>query len=194
MPPPPLLLASTSPYRRALLERLGLAFAVAPPRCDEEALKDPRLGPEEQAAALAQAKAASLIDLHPEHLIIGSDQLVALDQQVLGKPGGRDQALAQLLALAGRAHRLITALSVWHAGSWRHHLDIATLHMRPLSRDEAERYLDADQPFDCAGSYKLEQRGIALFEGIEAADHSAITGLPLLALCGILRDCAWPLP
>ncbi len=191
---PPLILASTSRYRRQLLDRLGLAYTAVPPTCDEEALKDPALTPQALAEHLAEAKAASLVAAYPAAVIIGSDQICAVDDEILHKPGTAARAVAQLLRLAGREHRLITALVVAQgARRWRH-TDITTLRMRALSRAELERYVSADQPLDCSGAYKLEQRGITLFERIDSADHNAIVGLPLIALCDILRAIDYEIP
>jgi septum formation protein len=189
-----LILASTSPYRRALLERLGVPFRSEAPRVDEDAFKDPTLAPESLAERLARLKAESLADAWPESTIIGCDQLVSLDGQVLGKPGTGPAAVDQLLRMSGRTHELITALSLWRRGRSVGHTDVTVLWMRPLARAEIESYVAADRPLDCAGSYKLESRGIALFERIESADHSAITGLPLIALTTILRDLGFRIP
>lgn len=189
-----IVLASTSRYRRALLERLGLAFTAAAPDCDEEALKDPALAPQALAEHLAEAKARSLAARHPAAVIIGSDQLADLDGEILGKPGSREAAIAQLQRMSGRSHRLITAMALWEQGRLHRHTDVTVLHMRRLERAELERYVDADEPLDCAGSYKLERQGIALFERIDSADHSAITGLPLIALCSLLRSLGVGIP
>ncbi len=191
-----LVLASTSPYRRMLLERLGVPFRCHAPQVDEVVLKrqmetsDPRV----LAERLAQAKAESLIDLEPDATLIGCDQLVAFEGRILGKPGSPTDAVAQLASMVGRPHELITALVVWSGGRLDRHTEIATLHMRSLTLSEIERYVAADHPVDCAGAYKLEQRGIALFERIVAEDHSAITGLPLIALTSILRDLDFDIP
>ncbi|MFW5698656.1 MAG: Maf family protein [Planctomycetota bacterium] len=190
----PLILASTSPYRRALLERLGLGFTAVAPTCDEEALKTRWPQPRELAEGLAFEKARCIADAHPEATVIGSDQVACCDDRVLGKPGDRQRASEQLAALAGRSHRLITAVSVIADGQVLSHTDITVLHMRALDPATIARYVAADDPVDCAGAYKLEQRGIALFERIESADHSAITGLPLIALCGILRQLGYIVP
>lgn len=193
--PPPLILASTSRYRRALLERLGVPFATEAPRCDEEALKQPGMAPRELAEFLAEAKAASVADAFPEAVVIGSDQLVEHDGEVLGKPHTSPAAVAQLERLSGRSHRLITALVVAAPGGVRRrHTDVTTLAMRALDRAALRRYVDADQPLDCAGAYKLECRGIALFGRIDSADHSAITGLPLIALTGMLHELGYAIP
>jgi septum formation protein len=192
--PPELVLASTSPYRRALLERLGVSFQCLPPLIDERA-HEKSLGPmapRELAARLASAKAMSLAA--PGRAVLGGDQLVAFEGRVLGKPGTADRAVEQLLELAGHTHELITAVAVIHEDRLIEHVDIARLTMRRLTRDEASRYVEADRPLDCAGSYKIEARGIALFEAIDAADHTAITGLPLMAVSAILRDLGYSVP
>lgn len=185
---PRLVLASTSPYRRRQLERLGLAFEQAAPRCDEEALKRPGIAPRALALELAAAKAASLVEDYPDALIIGGDQIVALGDEIFGKSGARERAIAQLERLQGRTHELISAVVVQRGGELRQHAAIARLSMRPLDRAAIERLLDADEPYDCAGCYKLESRGIAMFRSIACEDPSAIEGLPLIALVDALRD------
>lgn len=189
-----LLLASTSRYRRTLLERLGVPFRVRAPEVDEDAFKSLALRPRELAERLAFEKVGSLTSLEPQATIIGSDQLVAFEGRVLGKPGSVERAIDQLQSLSGRSHELVTAVVVWHRGSTWRHTDIATLTMRELTRDELERYVRADEPIDCAGSYKLEQHGVSLFVSIVSADHSAITGLPLIALTSILREIGYRIP
>lgn len=193
---PRLILASTSPYRRELLARLGLPFECRPPLVDEEALKRQfgPIAPEDLAAALAEAKAAGLAQSQPDATLIGSDQLATCDGRILGKPGDAQAAIEQLQAMSGREHRLITALAVRRDGTVHRHTDVTTLRMRPLNDVEIRRYVAADQPYDCAGSYKLESRGIALFDRIESSDQTAIVGLPLIALVTILRDLGYPLP
>ena len=189
-----LILASTSRYRRELLERLCLPFRAIAPACDEDALKDPTLAPRALADLLALAKARSLAGAHPAATIIGSDQVAELDGAILGKSGSPDRALAQLAAMAGREHRLITAMVVIHDGRAHAHTEVATLRMRPLSREQLARYVERDAPLDCAGSYKLERGGVALFERIDSADDTAIVGLPLLALTRILAGIGFAIP
>jgi septum formation protein len=191
---PDLVLASTSPHRRALLDRLGVPFRCEAPPVDEEAMKGWGLAPRDLAERLAAAKAISLAERWSEATLIGGDQLVELDGRVLGKPGSVAAAEAQLAALAGREHALITALAVWHRGRIHAHTDVTTLRMRPLTAAEIARYVAADRPTDCAGAYKLESRGIVLFERIVSDDHSAVTGLPLIALTTILRDLGHAIP
>jgi septum formation protein len=193
---PELVLASTSPYRRGLLERLGLEVTAAAPACDEEAEK--RRGPSEPlalAAHLAEAKALSLRASHPGCFILGGDQIATLEDAILDKPGTEARARAQLERLAGRAHRLVTAICLVHPdGTLDAHVDIAHLVMRPLEDDEIARYIARDQPLDCCGSYRVERLGIALFESIDAPDFTAIEGLPLMKLAAMLRRAGFELP
>lgn len=196
--PSTLILASTSRYRRALLERLGLPFTAVAPACDEDALKDPRLAPQALAEFLAEAKAASIAMQQPTAVVIGSDQLAAVEVDgrwiILGKPGTTEKAVDQLALLCGRTHVLITAMVVARGSERWRHTDITRLTMRRPDRAALERYVAADQPLDCAGAYKLECRGITLFETIDSADASAITGLPLLALTRILAGLGYAIP
>ena len=192
--PPELVLASTSVYRRALLERLGVPFRWRAPLCDEESLKSERSDPRTLAETLAHAKAASLVEAEVDAAIIGCDQVVSFQGQVFGKPGSIARAVEQLTAMAGQTHELITALVVIHGERVFRHTDVTSLRMRRLSREAIERYVAADQPLDCAGAYKLESRGIALFEKIESDDHTAVTGLPLIALVTILRELGYEIP
>ncbi|MCB9729937.1 MAG: septum formation protein Maf [Deltaproteobacteria bacterium] len=184
-----LVLASSSPYRRALLERVGLDFEVASPGVDEEALR--HLAPEAMVRALATAKARAVEAA--DALVIGSDQALDLDGEVLGKPGTAERARAQLGRLSGRTHRLLTAVSVYDTatGALSSALDVHRMTMRRLSEEQIARYVALDAPLDCAGSYALERTGVALFERVEAdpdnADDTAIIGLPMLKLLALLR-------
>lgn len=197
MEAPPLVLASTSRYRRELLARLGLPFSVRAPACDEDAIKRGLdLAPLDLAVHLARAKAESLRAELPSGVIIGSDQIAEIDGVILGKPGTADRAAGQLALLAGRTHRLITAVAVAHPGGVivSEHVDVTRLTMRPLAAAQIARYVAADAPLDCAGSYKLEARGITLFSRIESEDSSAITGLPLIALTTMLSTLGFAVP
>jgi septum formation protein len=189
-----LVLASTSVYRRKLLERLGIPFRCVAPLFDESELSGVGKTPHAVAEALAEGKAASVAVLEPGATVIGCDQLVALEGRILGKPGTLERAVEQLETLAGRTHELITALVVLRAERSLRHTDVTRLRMRELTRPEIERYVKHDRPVDCAGSYKLEQRGIVLFENIESEDHSAITGLPLIRLTSLLRTFGYAVP
>ena len=189
-----LILASTSPWRRELLARLGLPFTCEDPAVDEDAWKSRLSDPRELAITLAREKARAVAARHPQSVVIGGDQLACIDGTILGKPGTAERAVEQLAQLAGRTHELITAICVCHGGQTLEHLDVTRLTMRPLDRAALGRYVAADNPTGCAGSYMLEQRGITLFEQIDSADHTAITGLPLIALTGLLTELGFEVP
>lgn len=194
MLPPRLVLASTSRYRQALLARLGVAFDVEAPACDETQYQTRIPDPFDLALALAAAKAEAVAHRHPDAIVIGSDQVCAIDGTVLGKPGDRPHALAQLQSLQGRTHDLITAVCVHTPTGRQAFHDVSRLRMRALDDKALLRYLDRDEPYDCAGAYKLEAAGITLFATIQSADHTAITGLPLLQLTGVLRTLGFAIP
>ena len=189
----PLVLASTSAYRRELLARLRLPFRVDRPEVDET----PRPGeaPAALAVRLAEAKARAVAARHPEAWVIGSDQVAELDGRPLGKPGDRATAVAQLERAAGRVVPFHTAFCVVGPGGVAMpHLDRTEVRFRTLARVEVERYVDAEQPFDCAGAFKCEGLGIALFEAIRSDDPTALVGLPLIALAKALRSAGYALP
>ena len=194
---PRLVLASTSRYRAELLARLGVAFETRAPDFDEESLRGrfDELGPPLFAALLARGKAASLRVACPDAWILAADQIGVLTQddgrsRRLGKPGSEAAAVAQLDAMSGRAHELLTAvvLAGPDGAPPREALDRHRLTMRAFSRDEAARYVARYRPLDCAGSYRIEDAGIALFERIEGDDYTGIIGLPLLAVARLLRE------
>jgi septum formation protein len=191
---PRLILASTSIYRRQLLERLGVPFSCRSPICDESIHPGEERTPKLLAERLATTKVRSVQESDPDAVIIGCDQLVAFRGHIFGKPGTAERAAAQLESMSGQTHDLITAMVVIDRDEIHEHTDVTTLRMRSLSRQEIERYVDADAPLDCAGSYKLESRGIVLFDEIRSSDHTAITGLPLIALTSILRNLGFPIP
>lgn len=191
---PELILASSSPYRRQLLARLGVPFTVVPPKVDEAAFDDRGLAPADLAVRLARAKATAIARHHADAIVIGSDQLACVDGRPLGKPGSAPAAAAQLRLLAGREHLLTTAVAIVHPRGMVEFADTAVLTMRALADDEIDRYVAADQPLDCAGSYRIEGLGIALFARIDCADHAAILGLPLLRLAHELRALGLRLP
>lgn len=187
----PLVLASTSKYRRALLDAAGVAHvAVAPTFVEDYDGSLAPLSPGELALAFARGKAECLAADHPDALIVGADQVPAVDARVLGKPGTREAAVAQLLALQGRTHSLHTAVAVHdpRAGITRARLVTHEMTMRSLTRAQAEAYVEHDAPLDCAGAYRVEARGALLFESMRGDDHTAIVGLPLTALAAILRE------
>lgn len=188
----PLILASTSRYRRELLERLRLPFHVARPDVDESPLAEE--APPALAQRLARAKALAIATQHPESWIIGSDQVAALESQALGKPGTRENALSQLSAMSGREIRFHTAVCLARGEAVLEAMDTTVVRFRTLTVDEIARYVDAEQPLDCAGSFKSEGLGIALFEHIESLDPTALVGLPLIALSKMLREAGFLLP
>lgn len=180
--PPPLLLASTSRYRAELLGRLRLPFATAAPGVDEAIVKRTLRDPAQVVATLAAQKAEAIARRHRDAIVIGSDQAASIDGDILDKPGTVAAAQAQLQRLQGRAHALLTAVAIRHPGGVVAFTDTTTLWMRQLPAAAIARYVDADQPLDCAGSYRIEGLGISLFERIDCADWTAIIGLPLLRL------------
>jgi septum formation protein len=179
-----LILASTSRYRQELLRRLDRPFEALAPLIDEEKEKDPRLEPQALAEKLALLKAKSLAG--PGKIVIGGDQLVSFQGQVLGKPHSKNKAVEQLLSMQGQSHELVTAVCVFVDEKPYSFTDITVLEMKPLSRLQLERYVDLDEPLDCAGSYKIEKHGISLFKQIHSQDFTAIQGLPLIALGNLL--------
>lgn len=187
-PRPQLILGSTSRYRRELLERLRLPFDVVSPQVDET----PRLGetPAAVAVRLAAAKAAAVAALHPEAVVIGSDQVAELDGAPIGKPGTHERAVAQLRAMRGRSVVFHTAVAVQCAATGYAGAALApvTVRFRDLSDAEIEHYLRTEQPYDCAGSAKCETLGIALLTAIESDDPTALVGLPLIRTCALLRE------
>ncbi len=189
---PDLILASTSRYRRDLLARLRLEFEVARPEVDESAL--PGETPSVLARRLARAKAAAIALRSPHAWVIGSDQVADLDGAALGKSGSRDGAIAQLQRMSGRPVAFRTAVCVMHGATSFDALDTTVVRFRDLDHAEIERYVDAEQPFDCAGSFKSEGLGIALFEAIETQDPTALVGLPLIATSRLLRQAGYALP
>ncbi len=183
---PQIVLASTSPYRRELLARLGLEFLVAAPSVDES--RYPQEMPRGLVLRLAEAKARAVAEAYPEALVIGADQVACLGSLVLGKPRGRDGAVAQLEQSAGRAVELLTGLCLidGRQGSFQVHCESFRVHFRRLTRAQIEAYVDREQPFNCAGSFKSEGLGIALFERLEGDDPTAVVGLPLIQLTRML--------
>ena len=188
----PIVLASTSRYRQELLARLGLPFESLAPPFDEEAEKARLAGLDEEALslALARGKAVSVARVRPEAIVIGSDQIAVIDGERLDKPGSVERACAQLARLAGRTHRLVTSTVVVHeaAGVVLEHVDVHSLAMRALTAAQIAGYVSRDRPLDCAGSYKSESLGIALFERIEGEDATAVVGLPLTAVTRMLAS------
>lgn len=187
MPRPPLILASTSRYRRELLERLRLPFEVVPPQVDETPA--PGEPPAVLAQRLALAKALAVAAARPEAVVIGSDQVADLGGRPIGKPGTHERAAEQLRRLSGQRAVFQTAVAVVRGdrGFARTLLAPVSVQFRVLSDAEIERYLRAEQPYDCAGSAKSETLGIALLERIDSDDPTALVGLPLIRTCALLR-------
>lgn len=181
-----LILASTSKYRQELLSRLPFKFTVMAPLIDEDKEKDSSLSPRALAEKLASLKAASLKG--QGRVVIGGDQLVALEGRILGKAHTQDNAVEQLLSMQGKTHELITAICVFIEDEPVPFTDITRMHMKKLSREQIEHYVQLDMPTDCAGSYKIEKHGIMLFDKIESQDFTAIQGLPLIELNKILEN------
>ncbi|TWG85476.1 septum formation protein [Cupriavidus gilardii J11] len=190
---PPLILASSSRYRRELLERLRIPFEVAVPDIDETPL--PAEAPEQTALRLARGKADAIAARHPGALVIGSDQVATLDGVQVGKPGSHDKALAQLRWMRGRTVVFHSALCLLDSRSGEAQLrDVLTqATFRELDDAELETYLRLEQPYDVAGSAKSEGLGIALLERVESDDPTALIGLPLIALTTMLRRAGCPL-
>ncbi len=189
-----LILASTSAYRRRLLEQLRLSFRCVAPGVDEAEVQSRMPDPLLLAERLAQAKAEAVFARHRDAVVIGSDQLVAFQGRAIGKPGTSTRAVEQLLAMAGREHLLITSVALADRSGVEVETNVTRLWLRRLDVVEAERYVAADAPLDCAGSYKIESLGITLFERIETSDQTAIVGLPLLTVCRMLRSRGFRLP
>ncbi|WP_304164456.1 nucleoside triphosphate pyrophosphatase [Lonsdalea britannica] len=185
---PNIVLASTSSYRRALLEKLTIPFQCASPNVDETPF------PEEDASTLvrrlAMAKARSLADAYPNHLIIGSDQVCVLNGKITGKPHDRERAVTQLNQASGRHVTFYTGLALYNSQTAHMHslVEPYEVHFRPLTNKEIDNYIEKERPFDCAGSFKCEGLGITLFERLSGRDPNTLIGLPLIALLDLLRQ------
>ena len=185
--PRKIILASTSPYRRELLSRLGLPFTVCSPDTEESQL--PGEAPEAMALRLSEAKARAVAKANPDALIIGSDQVATLGNRIFGKPGTHQRAIEQLHTLSGQTVNFYTGLCLFDAAGGQTQLrGIPTLvTFRTLSENEIENYLQREPAYNCAGSAKSEGLGIALLQKMEGEDPNALVGLPLIALCDMLR-------
>lgn len=191
--PHPLILASTSRYRAQLLSQLSWPYSQENPGVDEDELKLKKLSPHNLASSLSELKARAVFSKHPMASVIGSDQVCHLNGIILGKPGTKDKAIEQLMLMQGKTHELLTAVTVLSPKGEVTFVNRTVLNMRSLERKTVENYVDADSPLDCAGSYKLESRGIKLFESIETSDHTAIIGLPLIELSNVLVKWGYPI-
>lgn len=191
---PPLALASSSPYRRELLNRLRLPFSWAAPEIDET--RQPGEDAARLVRRLAKEKALALSATHPQHLIIGSDQVAILDQQILGKPHTFERAREQLLAASGKSVTFLTGLALLDSQSGHCQVDCIpfSVHFRQLNETQITRYLHAEQPYDCAGSFKAEGLGISLFRSTEGTDVTSLIGLPLIRLVAMLDNAGVEIP
>lgn len=182
-----LILASTSPYRKLLLEKLGVPFECAAPEVDER----PHAGETARnlVLRLAQAKAQALAERYPNHLIIGSDQVCVLDGEITGKPHTEENARQQLKKASGNIVTFFTGLALYNSvnGQLQTECEPFDVHFRHLSEQEITHYIRKESPLNCAGSFKSEGLGIALFDRLEGRDPNSLIGLPLIALCQMLR-------
>jgi len=181
-----LVLASTSPYRRALLQRLGMTFETAAPDTDESPLENET--PNALVARLSEAKARAISAQFSDALIIGSDQVAVLDDQILGKPGTHKKAIQQLQAASGRRMNFLTGLCLLNSKTGNCHVTVVPFSVvfRTLGETQIEQYLLREKPYQCAGSFKSEGLGISLFEKMEGDDPNALIGLPLIELTTLL--------
>jgi septum formation protein len=191
---PPIFLASSSPYRRGLLDRFLSEYEAVSPDVDES--NEEGLEPRELASHLARKKAEAVSINARQALVIGADQLAVLDDQVLGKPGDHSKAVEQLLAASGKTVTFLTAVCVLDPiGRTRHeHVDTTTVRFRDFDRRLAEVYLRHDEPYDCAGSFKIEGAGFVLFESVNAEDPTALIGLPMIWVSGRLLELGYLIP
>lgn len=188
-----LILASGSPYRRDLLTRIAWDFEILPPAIDETPATGEK--PADLAIRLARMKAAAVARLRTSSTVIGSDQVAALGSRILGKPGDEATAIQQLMACSGQKVHFFTAVCILNLQNQfdEAHTDITTVSFRKLSFAEVEAYVRTDKPLDCAGSFRVESLGVALFESIENRDPTAIVGLPLIWLSGCLQRSGIPI-
>lgn len=189
-----LLLASSSPYRRELLSRLQLAFETDAPHIDETA--HPAETPSQLVRRLAHEKALALAGTHLDHLIIGSDQVAVLGQQILGKPHTHQRATQQLRACSGNSVSFLTGLALLDSRDGTVQVDCIhfTVHFRDLTEQQIDRYLKTEQPYDCAGSFKAEGLGVSLFRATEGSDATSLIGLPLIRLVSMLNEAGVEIP
>lgn len=191
-----IVLASQSRYRKNLLEKMGLTVLTTDPELNEDDLKrtleQKKYSPLKIAQTLAYEKGLSVLKkFNEDSLIVSADQLVSFDDYILGKPGNFENALAQLQMMNGKTHKLITSVCIFHKNKYVQHTDVTKLIMKQLSTDEISSYLKIDQPYDCAGSYKIEQKGVILFESIDCQDFTAIQGIPMIWLSNKLKEYSY---
>ncbi|MDF2180486.1 Maf family nucleotide pyrophosphatase [Neptuniibacter sp. CAU 1671] len=183
-----IILASSSPFRRMILDKLNLPYSCVSPDIDESAL--PCESPAELVARLAAAKAAKVAESHKDALIIGSDQVAVLGSEILGKPGTHERAVEQLQKLSGQTVTFLTGLSLLNSKTGRYHTEVVPFKVifRSLTDVMIENYLRAEKPYNCAGSFKSEALGIVLFEKLEGEDPNTLIGLPLIRLVRMLEQ------
>ena len=182
-----IVLASSSPYRRELLSRLGLPFDSVSPDVDESPMADE--SPRTLVARLARLKARAVASLRPQALIVGSDQVAVLEDRIMGKPGDHDANVRQLRLAGGRSVRFLTGVALLNSASGAMQCDVVEyrVQFRSLDEAQAEAYVRAEKPYDCAGGFRAEGLGIALFQRMEGEDSTALIGLPLIALVSMLK-------
>jgi MAF protein len=187
VPKPSLVLASTSPFRRELLERLHIPFETTSPKTDET--RQANESAEDLVKRLAEAKASAVAEDHPNSLIIGSDQVAVLGEDILGKPGNHENAIKQLKAASGKQVNFYTGLCLLNSANHNSQVEVVTFSVtfRELTDEQIEAYLRKEQPYNCAGSFKSEGLGIALFQRLEGDDPNALIGLPLIRLIDMLQ-------
>ncbi|MES9935608.1 MAG: nucleoside triphosphate pyrophosphatase [Sedimenticola sp.] len=185
---PEIILGSTSPFRKSLLGKLGIAFTTAKPDIDES--RKNRETPQDLVTRLAEEKARAVAPDHPDSLVIGSDQVACNEGHVLGKPGSRENAIAQLESASGKIVTFYTGLCLLNTATGLAQITCEPFHVhfKALSRGQIERYLDAEEPYNCAGSFKSEALGISLFERLEGDDPNTLIGLPLIRLVEFLAN------
>ena len=183
-----IVLASTSPFRRELLGKLGLSFDTDSPDIDETARAEET--PEQLVARLAEEKARAVAQRHPDSLIIGSDQVAVIDGKIIGKPGDHEKAMAQLRSASGKTVRFLTGLCLYNSANDHKQVVVEPFDVvfRTLSDSQIDNYLKAEQPYNCAGSFKSEGLGIALFERLQGEDPNSLIGLPLIRLIRMLEN------
>jgi len=183
-----LVLASTSPFRKEILNKLGIAFETAAPDIDESAIDNEM--PEQLVRRLAELKAKAVAEIYPKHLIIGSDQVAIIDGKILGKPHNHERAVEQLSNASGKTVRFLTGLCLYNSATGISQTETVPFDVvfRELSASQIENYLLAEKPYNCAGSFKSEALGITLFEKLLGDDPNTLIGLPLIRLVAMLEN------
>ncbi len=190
----PILLASTSIYRKQQLERLNIDFSTTAPNVDEEPLKQQGLDHITLSRELALLKARAVSSLYPDAIVIGGDQVASFGSEILSKPKTDERAFMQLTAMSGKEHRLLTSLAIIADGEEYLETTIAKMKMRSLTDAQIRRYIEIDEPLHSCGSYRLEGLGISLFESIDCEDYTSIIGIPLMWTAKILSQLGYSVP